>query len=89
MLADIEKRLALFGENTADFPIALTQERRDDAIVWVVLLHVRVHRVTEFEIEAEGLTLSKALRCAYLALNNRPALLQRARKSNAAFGIAV
>lgn len=89
-LARTIARLGEFGANTAEFPISMTQERAEDgSLRWVVDIHVRIPRKTEFEISAEGETLSEALRSAYLGLNNPNGVIRRASAANEAFGIAV
>lgn len=88
-LASVKARMAQFGANVAPCPIAMTEEFRDGQTVWVVDLHIRVRRVTEFDISTEGSTLSEALRAAYLGLNNEAGLRLRASRANEAFGVAV
>lgn len=78
-----------FGNNVAPVPLSMTEEYRDGRIVWVVDIHIKVRRVTEFDISTEGETLSDALRAAYLGLNNELGLLNRAARANLAFGVAV
>lgn len=85
----IFRRMGKYGENVADIPYTVYQERREDGLWWLVQIHVKVPRVTEFDIEGEGRTVAEAMRSAYLALNNEPMTLQRAEKSNLAFGVAV
>ena len=88
-LASLKVRMAQFGVNIAPCPIAMTEELRDGQTVWVVDIHIRVRRVTEFDISTEGATLSEALRAAYLGLNNEAGLRTRAARANEAFGVAV
>ena len=88
-LADLMVRMAQFGENVASVPLAMTQERRGTRFVWVVDVHIKVRRVTEFDISTEGETLTDALRSAYLGLNNERGLMHRAARANAAYGVAV
>ena len=73
--AALEERLQLIApDNTAPIPIACSQER--DAItgelVWIVDIHVRIPRVTEYDTQGAGKTLAGALRRAYLGLNAAP-----------------
>lgn len=81
--------MASYGLNIATIPFSAVIELRDEGPVWVVDLHVKVTRVTEFEVSGEGPTLAEALRRAYLALNNQPMVLRHAASSNEAFGVAV
>ena len=67
---DILKRMASFGNNIAAIPYASALENRDGILTWVVDIHVKVHRVIEFDLSAEGATLGEALRCIYLGLNS-------------------
>jgi DNA-directed RNA polymerase alpha subunit len=64
--------MAMHGINIAEVPFCETMERRSDEHVWVVDLHVKVARKTEFDISAVGLTLAEALRRAYLSLSHEP-----------------
>lgn len=88
-LADIENRMGIFGCNSAEYPLTMGKEWRNGRHVWVVMIHVKIRGITEFEIETEGTTLSAALRAAYLSLNSQKVLLARAARSNATFGVAV
>lgn len=81
--------MAQFGVNTAPCPIAMTEEYRDGRTIWTVDIHVRVHRVTEFDISTESSSLAGALRAAYLGLNNEVGLRLRASRANQTFGIEV
>lgn len=67
---DIFKRMAAFGENVAPIPYAACLENRLDGPTWVVDIHVKVRRLVEFDISAEGQELHEALRRIYLGLNN-------------------
>lgn len=88
-LADIIKRMEEYGPNVAEFPIAMTRETSDmGELVWVVNLHVRIKRVTEFEIEAMSTILADALRKAYIGLNNPNGVMNRARDGNEAFNVS-
>jgi hypothetical protein len=87
--ADIFKRMNAYGLNIAPVPYSCVVERRGEAMVWVVDLHVKVKRVTEFEVTGEGATLEEALRRAYLSLNNERMIRSRAAATNEAFGVAV
>lgn len=83
-------RMDLYGENVAAVPFSMYQERDHGNILkWVVDIHVKVRRVTEFEITGEGPTCGEALRRAYLALNNQPMVLKNAARTNSTFGVAV
>lgn len=83
-------RMEAYGENCADVPFSEYQQRETGNILkWVVDIHVKVRRVTEFDVTGEGLTLSEALRRAYLALNNEPMVLKNAARTNSTFGVAV
>lgn len=92
-LAALHERMANFGENVAPVPLCITMERRcvegKWKTVYVVDLHVKVIRQTEFDISAEANTVSGALRAAYLGLNNERGLVQRAKESNVAFGVVI
>lgn len=88
-LADLMVRMSQFGENVASVPIAMTEENRNGLRVWIVDLHIKVRRVTEFDISTEGTTLSEALRSAYLGLNNERGLVSRAARANDAYGVTV
>lgn len=68
----ILKRMALYGVNIAEVPFCETMERRGDEHLWVVDLHVKVARKTEFDISVVGETLAEALRRAYLSLSHEP-----------------
>lgn len=81
--------MAQFGTNSADLPIAMTLELREEGRVWVVDIHIRVRRVTEFDISTEDVLLSKALRGAYLGLNNHTGLVRHAHRANQAYGVEV
>jgi hypothetical protein len=69
---DILKRMAEHGTNIADMPYCETMERRSDEHIWVIDLHVKVAKWREFDISAEDLKLSEALRKAYLSLSHEP-----------------
>lgn len=86
----IFERMEAYGDNVAEVPFSMYQQREEGNILkWVVDIHVKIKRVTEFEITGEGLTLSEALRRAYLGLNNEPMVLANAARGNATFGVAV
>lgn len=86
---DIHERMNKYGDNIAPVPFAEYQERRNDGLWWCVDIHIKVRRTTEFEVSAEGRTLSEALRKAYLGLNNEPVLTRKAANANALFGVTV
>lgn len=86
---DIFTRMAGYGENTAEIPYSIFQERREDGLWWVVQIHVRVPGITDFDMEGEGKTVDSALRCLYLGLNNQDRTLNQAKQSNLIFGVAV
>lgn len=89
-LADLKARMARFGDNIATVPISMVEEYDPTrGRFWVVDLHIKVHRVTEFDISVEGKTLSEALRRAYLGLNNEMGLLERAARANLVFEVSV
>lgn len=89
-LSILAERMSHFGENIAPIPICMTQEAREDgSLVWVVDLHIKVRGKTEFDMSAEGETLSAALRSVYLGLNNERGLVRRAAEANLAFGVAI
>jgi hypothetical protein len=67
---DIFHRMEAFGQNIAPVPYAACLENREDGPVWVVDIHVKVRRLIEFDITAEGKHLHEALRRIYLGLNN-------------------
>ena len=73
---DILKQMAKHGINAAEIPMSEWMERRGDEHVWVVNLHVKVIRTSEFDVEGEGLTLPEALRNAYLGLCREPVRTQ-------------
>lgn len=82
--------MAGFGENIAPVPIAMSKyTKQDGPEYWIVDLHIKVARVTEFDISAEGSTLSAALRSAYLGLNNEEGLKARAHRANTVFVVRV
>ena len=68
----ILKRMAEHGVNVAEIPFSEWMERRGDEHVWVVEVHVKVTRTSEFDVCGEGLTLPEALRTAYLSLTREP-----------------
>ena len=73
--AALEERLSLIApDNTAPIPIACAQERDEvtGELVWLVDVHVRIPRVTEYDTQGAGKTLAGALRRAYLGLNAAP-----------------
>lgn len=85
-LTALEDRLArLAPDNTAPIPIAATKEDGR----WTVDVHVRIPRVTEYEVAGSDTTLAGALRRAYLALNNEPHVREKADASNRRFGVEV
>lgn len=90
-LADLKARMAKFGDNIASVPISMVEEydRETGRRFWVVDIHIKVHRVTEFDISVEGNTLSDALRRAYLGLNNEMGLLNKAARANLVFSVVV
>jgi hypothetical protein len=88
-LASLLERMAKFGNNVAPVPLCITLELREGVPVYVVDLHIKVIRTTEFDLTAEATTLSGALRSAYLGLNNERGLVERAAESNLAFGVAI
>ena len=64
---------AIAPENTAPIPIACSYERDENGkLGWIVDIHVRIPRVTEYDVQGAGLTLAGALRRAYLGLNAAP-----------------
>jgi hypothetical protein len=89
-LADLKARMARFGVNVAPVPISMVEEYDPGrGMIWVVDIHIKVYRKTEFDISVEGKTLSEALRRAYLGLNNELGLLERADRANRVFEVAV
>lgn len=89
-LADLKARMAKFGPNIAAVPISMVEEYTPArGTFWVVDIHIKVYRFTEFDISVEGKTLSEALRRAYLGLNNEMGLLERAHRANRVFEVAV
>lgn len=90
-LAALEARLmALAPGNTAPCPIA-TSKQQDEfgQWGWVVDIHVRIPRVTEYEVTGVGKTFAGALRRAYLGLNNEPNLRKLSVRTNATFGVTI
>lgn len=73
---DILTRMASFGENIAEFPLAMTMELRNGKPWWVVDIHIRVRRTIEFDLTGEGEELHVAMRRAYLGLNSEGHLRQ-------------
>lgn len=68
---DILSRMQAFGKNVAPIPYTETMEYREEkGHFWTVDIHVKVHRLVEFDLTGEGPTLADALRCVYLGLNS-------------------
>jgi hypothetical protein len=91
-LSALEARVAsLAPGNTAPIPIDASKQRNEltGEWTWVVDIHVRIPRVTEFELTGSDTTLTGAIRRAYLALNSHKRLRRQASDANLAFGIAV
>lgn len=89
-LTALEDRLArLAPENIAPIPIAACKELVDGTPYWTVDVHVRIPRVTEYEVSGTDKTLAGALRRAYLALNNEPNVREKANASNRRFAVEV
>lgn len=76
--------------NTAPLPITAAKEQQDDgSYLWTVDIHVRIPRITEYEVSGRDTSLAGALRRAYLALNNEPHVRKQANIANKNFGIEV
>lgn len=76
--------------NVAPCPLACAMQREPDGTyTWYVDIHVRIPRVTEYEITAAGDTVTEALRKAYKGLNNEVNLRTSANAANRAFRVAV
>jgi hypothetical protein len=88
-LQALEERLKrLAPNNTASVPLTITAEPGlNGAWTWTVDLHVRIPRLTEYEVTATGDTVSAAIRKAYLGLNNEALIRKRSDVSNAKFGV--
>jgi len=89
-LSALEARLEQVAPgNTADLPIAAAKERQPDgSFIWTVDIHVRIPRVTEYDVTGVGKSFAGALRRAYLGLNNEAGVRGNADRANAQFGIA-
>ena len=85
----LKTKMATYGENSAEVPMAMSYEMTENGWMWVVNAHIRVRGVTEFDIDAAEPLLSAALRRVYLGFNNTPGLVRRAARANEAFGITV
>lgn len=90
-LTALEARVASIApENLAPIPIAMSLERQDDGqLMWRVDVHIKIYRVTEYDVEGWGISPPDALRRAYLALNSEARLRGLANAANVQFGIAV
>lgn len=87
--AELLARMEEFGKNIAPVPFSEFIELRGNQPKWVVIAHVKVPGVTEFDIEGEGTRLEDALRSVYLALGGEGRILAEAQRSNLKFGVAV
>ncbi len=87
----LEDRLAKLADgNTAEFPISCSKQKNDlGEWVWVVDIHVRIPRVTEYEVTGFAPTLAGALRRAYLGMNSEALLRKNSNAANLQFGVAV
>lgn len=85
-----ERLMRLAPDNTAEFPISCVQQRDQNGnLGWVVDIHVRIPRVTEYEVTAFHPTYAGAIRRAYLGLNNETKIRQQSHASNKTFGVTV
>jgi hypothetical protein len=74
--------------NTAPIPLAMNQEYLDGSLVWYVMIHVRLPRVTEYEVEAHADTLPDALSHAAYALGKQHLLRTAATRDGEVYGYA-
>lgn len=91
-IADIEKRLAKNApDNTAPVPIGIAKQQHEitGEWIWVVDVHVRIPRITEYEIAGADTTFEGAVRKAYLGMNSEKRLRNQADIANKKFGVAV
>lgn len=89
----IEERLQKIApNNTAPIPISCHQERSEtdpSKLIWVATIHVRIRRITEYDVEGFGTTLGDALRRAYIGLAHEAQIRQHNAVANAQFGVTV
>lgn len=85
----ILRRMSEYGANIAPVPFSSYIENRNGEEIWCVDLHIKVKRLTEFEINVEGKTLSEALKRAYIGISHEPLNLRAAARSNETFGVTV
>lgn len=92
-MAKLARRLAdITPDNAAPVPFAVSHERDEETgkMVWRVDLHVHIRGVTEYDIEGwSDISLSDALRRAYIGLCSETRLRSFADASNARFGVTV
>lgn len=90
-LKALEERLRrLAPSNTASVPLTITAEPGPRGEwIWTVDIHVRLPRVTEYEVTAVGTSVDEAIRRAYLGLNNEALIRKRNDVSNRRFGVVV
>lgn len=84
-LARVERLMARHAPgNVAPIPIATAKEDGK----WTVDLHVKIPRVTEYEVSSEGDSLADALARAATALTHQSDLRDRATRNAHAFGFS-
>jgi hypothetical protein len=91
----LEKAMARYAPgNTAPIPVAFSLETAgclpdgsDAHMTWFVLIHVRIPRVTEYEVEADGATLTDAILAACKTLGAQSNLLRGARADATTFSL--
>lgn len=84
-------RLAVVAPgNTAQIPVAVSQELdEENNVIWVVDIHVRIPRVTEYDLTTSAPSYAVALRKAVASLNSESRIRRHANWANERFGIAV
>lgn len=90
-MALLEQRLeSIAPENAAEFPLSCYKTKNEGGeLVWFVEAHVRIPKVTEYEVTGEDKTLAEAARRAYLALNSEARLRGLSDAANKQFGVEV
>ena len=84
-------RLAVVAPgNTAQIPVAVSQELTEDGtMLWVVDIHVRIPRITEYDLTTSAPSYAVALKKAVASLNSESRIRRHANWANERFGVAV
>jgi len=84
---ELERRLRdIAPNNTAPYPLEIVLDSRG---IWTVDIHVRIPRITEYELTGVGETLLQALERAHWGLDRETENRKHADAANRKFGVEV